>query len=68
MGNMSQLLRDENGQAVLEYLLMVAVAVTATGIMAMGFRRLLLSIWGEFTQKIVGASPNGPPDPRYRFR
>ncbi|HLE01519.1 MAG: hypothetical protein A2428_09105 [Bdellovibrionales bacterium RIFOXYC1_FULL_54_43] len=65
---MSQLLRDENGQALVEYILMLSLAVMLVSIMAVGFRKLLFKLWEHMTQATVGPSPIQPHNNvKYRF-
>jgi hypothetical protein len=58
----------ESGQAIFEYLLMVALAIAMTALMATSFRKTLLLVWGYYIQNISAACPGCPPNPAYRFR
>lgn len=64
----SRFARDEEGQAVVEYLLMVSVTVVAAGILGFGFRKTLFKLWGIFAEEISAACPGCPPDPQVRVR
>ena len=62
------LMEDEQGQAVIEYVLMVSVMVTAVGSLAYGLRKTLFKLWGKLAQEITAACPSCPPDPAIRLR
>lgn len=61
LGNLAQ---DEEGQAVIEYVLMVSVTVGATGALAFGLRKTLLALWSSFAKDIQAACPGCPSDIR----
>jgi Flp pilus assembly pilin Flp len=65
---LARLARDEEGQAVVEYILMVSVTIAAVGALSFGFRKTLFRIWGLFAQEISAACPGCPPDPQIRLR
>ncbi len=56
---MRKLLSDENGQAVVEYILMVSLAVMAIGIIGVGFRKIVMSLWQSFFKDVAAACPSG---------
>jgi Flp pilus assembly pilin Flp len=56
------LVRDEDGQAVVEYLLVVSITITVTGMLAMGLRKTLFALWSTFAKDIVAACPGCPSD------
>ena len=62
------LLENNQGQAVVEYLLMVAVAVALIGIIGTGFRRGLILLWERMAKDISAACPGCPPSPDVRIR
>lgn len=62
------LIRDDAGQAVIEYVLMVSVTVTAVGALGYGFRKTLFKIWQAFARDITAACPGCPPDPKIRLK
>lgn len=64
---MRELFRDEEGQAVVEYLLMVSVTVVAAGILSFGFRKTLFKLWGMFSREITAGCPGCPPDPQIKM-
>jgi hypothetical protein len=63
-----RLARDDEGQAVVEYLLMIAVTITAVGALSFGFRKTLFKLWGSFAQDITAGCPGCPPDPNIQLR
>jgi Flp pilus assembly pilin Flp len=58
----------ESGQAVVEYLLMVVVAISIVAVMGTSFRKTLIGIWGFYIRQISAACPGCTPNPGYRFR
>jgi len=65
---MEQLAHAEEGQAVIEYVLMVSVTVAATGALAFGLRKTLFALWQVFAKDITAACPGCPPDPSIRLQ
>ncbi len=65
---MRNLLREQEGQALLEYMLMLSLAVGAVSAMTVGFRKIILRLWGSMTQDITAACPGCPSNPSYRFK
>ncbi len=63
---MRKALSNERGQAVIEYILMLTVAVSIVGIIGFGFRKSLFKLWGSFTQDIVAACPGCPADSKFK--
>ena len=59
---------DEEGQAVVEYILMILMAVSVVTIIGVGFRKTLFKLWTLFAQEISAGCPGCPPDPRVRLR
>lgn len=62
------LARDEEGQAIVEYLLMVSVTVIAVGALGIGFRKTLFALWQAFAKDITAACPGCPADPSIRLK
>ena len=58
---------SQNGQAVVEYILMVLFAISLVAALSTSFRRSLIGIWGFYTRQISAACPGCPPNPRYKF-
>lgn len=72
MQQMARLIHDlasnDEGQAVIEYVLMVSVTVAATGALAFGLRKTLFAIWQTFAKDITAACPGCPADPSIRLK
>ncbi len=56
---MRRFLQDENGQAIVEYLLMLSVAMTFVGIIVPGMKKLLRPLWTFYIRSITAACPSG---------
>jgi Flp pilus assembly pilin Flp len=54
---------DDNGQAIVEYALMLSVAVGLVGLIAVGFRSSIIGLWKSFARDITSACPTGCPPP-----
>jgi Flp pilus assembly pilin Flp len=52
---------DEGGQAVVEYILMLAVALTIVITISQGMRGSLLGFWKTLSREIAAACPGCPP-------
>jgi predicted membrane protein len=57
----------ESGQAILEYVLMMSMAVGVVIIIGVGFRRSIFHVWKGFTREIAAACPGCPPNPDAKF-
>lgn len=60
----TSIVENEEGQAVIEYLLMLVVTVGIVTIIGMGFRKSLFKIWTGFSKEISAACPGCPSDLR----
>jgi len=60
---MKVFLRDQKGQALIEYVLMIFVVISVVGILGYGFREILLSVWQLMSCDITAACPSCPVDP-----
>lgn len=58
---MRRFLSDEDGQAIVEYLLMLMVAISIVAILASGVRRIVLGLWQVMACEISAACPHCPP-------
>lgn len=59
--------RGIRGQVLVEYLLMVVVALSVILVIQRGLRRSVFTIWKQFAQEISAACPKGClRDPRIR--
>jgi Flp pilus assembly pilin Flp len=65
---MQKLLRDESGQAVVEYILTAASILFMVSIIAIGFRHGLVTLWNVISREVTAACPGCPPDPTVRIR
>ena len=65
---LGKLARQEEGQAIIEYVLMVSITVTAVGALGFGFRRTLFKLWESFSKDITAACPGCPPDRSIQLR
>ena len=54
--------RDDRGQAVVEYILMVSITVMSVGALGYGLRKTLFSLWTVFAREISAACPGCPSD------
>jgi Flp pilus assembly pilin Flp len=64
---MRKFLDDEGGQAVVEYILMLIMAVSLVALIAKGFRTTLFKLWTLFAQEISAGCPGCTPDPKIRI-
>jgi hypothetical protein len=53
---------------MIEYVLLLLVAISIVGVMATMFRRTLIRLWGYYHNQVSAACPGCPPHPNYRFR
>jgi Flp pilus assembly pilin Flp len=60
--------RSDEGQAVIEYMLALLVAVSVVIIIAKGFKKSLFVVWSGMTVSIAAACPGCPPNPKYRLK
>lgn len=61
-----KLIHDESGQAVLEYVLAVSLAVSFVIVITTVFRRSLINLWFSMTRDITAGCPGCVPDPSIR--
>jgi hypothetical protein len=55
--------RKESGQGILEYILMLAVAVSIFSVLANGFKRIVLTMWQQMACEIAAPCPGcAPPE------
>jgi hypothetical protein len=64
---MGKVLNNNQGQAVLEYILMLLVALGVVTTISIGFKQSLFSIWGLFSREISAPCPACQPDPKVQF-
>lgn len=58
----------QSGQAMVEYILMIVCALGVVAVMASGFRKGMIGIWGFYVRQTSAACPGCPANPNYRFR
>lgn len=58
----------QSGQAMIEYILMLVVAISLVAVMASSFRKTLTNLWGFYIRQISAACPGCQANPSYRFR
>ncbi len=60
--------KSDSGQAVLEYILMLSLAVGVVVIIAVGFRRSIFHVWKGFTRDVAAACPACPANDEAQFK
>jgi Flp pilus assembly pilin Flp len=55
------LFRDEQGQAIVEYILMLAMVISVVAIIATSFRKSIRLIWLQLTKEIAAGCPDCAP-------
>ena len=60
-----RLLNDEDGQALVEFMLMMAVSISVVSIIGTAFRKSLLNIWKQLTGEITAACACCPHSPQF---
>ncbi len=65
--NKKPLAQQISGQALVEYVLMLLVAVSLVAIMTTAFRKTVIHLWGFYIQQISAACPGCPVNPKYRM-
>jgi Flp pilus assembly pilin Flp len=60
MEMMRKLFRDESGQAMVEYIIGLVMAVAFVSALAIGFRRITKGMWLKLTHEIAAACPSCP--------
>jgi len=53
--------RNESGQGILEYILMLAVAVSVFGVLANGFKNIVLGTWQKMACEVAAPCPGCRP-------
>lgn len=62
-----KLASDEEGQAAVEYILMLVLAFSLVAVFSGSFRGMVINLWGYYIRQIAAACP-GCEAPPYRFR
>jgi len=63
-----RLIQDDSGQATVEYVLMLGMAVSVISIFTVGVRKTTFKLWSTFIREIAAACPGCPTDSRYIVR
>jgi Flp pilus assembly pilin Flp len=58
---MKEVSRNESGQAVVEYILAVLVAMAIVGAITGAFRKSVVKTWSFMTRQVAAACPGCPP-------
>jgi Flp pilus assembly pilin Flp len=64
----TRFMKDEGGQAIVEYILTLVIAVGVVGSMTAILRKSLFGIWQLFSKEITAACPGCPANPSIRLR
>ncbi len=59
--------KDESGQAIVEYVIILAMVVSVVTMMSSQLRRALFTFWETMAKEISAACPDCPKDPTIRF-
>ncbi len=66
-GFLRALHRDENGQAIVEYILTLTIALAVVATIARTLRSSLFGFWQTLSRDISAACPGCPADPSMRL-
>lgn len=61
-------LHEEEGQALIEYVLALAVIITIVTLLATGFRKTLYQLWEFYSKQISAPCPGCPAAANVRFK
>lgn len=67
-GLFRELLREEDGQVIVEYILMLSAMLLVATILGTGFRRMLTTVWERIAKDVAAPCPGCKPPPEIRFR
>lgn len=59
---------DSKGQVLVEYILMIALALSLMGFIGYSFRRITSFVWQQMTCEIAAPCPHCPSDPSIKNR
>ncbi len=62
------LFEEDDGQVIVEYLLMLSAMLVVATILGTGFRRMLTSVWERIAKDVAAPCPGCNPPPEIRFR
>jgi Flp pilus assembly pilin Flp len=52
--------REEEGQALIEYVLLIAITISLVTLMATGLRKSVFGLWGFYTRAVAAPCPGCP--------
>ena len=52
--------RNESGQAIVEYIVVISIALMITGILAVGFSRIYQFLWKKMVCEVAAGCPTCP--------
>jgi len=59
---------DQRGQTIVEFILVLVIAISVVAILGKGLRSTLYGIWTFYSREISAACPGCPPDEKVRLR
>lgn len=65
---MRTFLRDDGGQAIVEYMLALALVVSVITILATGFRKSLFKLWEFYAKGVAAPCPGCSAPSNIRFK
>jgi Flp pilus assembly pilin Flp len=65
-GGVRKARKNQSGQAVVEYMIMLVMVLTLMVAVSFAFRRAVRSFWQIITCEVSAACPNCPSDPNVR--
>ncbi len=63
---MKKPIKNQSGQAIVEYLLMLVMSIMIVSIIGISFRKSVMALWYAWTKDITAACPGCPGDPQIR--
>jgi len=64
---MKGFLKDDGGQAIVEYILGIVIALGVVSVLAIGFRKSIMKLWLTISKNVSAACPGCPADPSLHF-
>ena len=68
LATLQAMLREDDGQAIVEYVLALSIVMFLVTIMATGLRNSLLKLWVSYSKQIAAPCPGCKADPAIHFR